>query len=654
MRNVNFKRPIIFLSACLFLLGCDEPNVEVGILGKKLAAPVLKSDSPFSQKFDSNNYVHLTGTCDSRVGDLFVSFKVAPAATGTAVDVAKAAQWLTPPISPDITGTTLSPSVTNDVNCADGTFDFYLAKNDLLNMWGVSSDSNVDVQALYIKGSTLIGDTQTLSLLDSSSSGNHPAVALHLDKLAPLGFSASGQCESLNVSVVDSSGNPTSTATDVSVSITEAIGAGSAHQIFAYATWESCNNSLNSPIAGISSFVIPAGQGNIQIIYPMPTASTAIDQTLHYTAVATGFTSGTEDIRLRDPNGAHHYVILDPSAMGPRYHKDICYPFSFDSISYSNRSLFLVAADLPIHVSPTDTKLHFYTSGDCSGSSAADFSISSGKSQVFGSFKFVSTGTEAGDFSRIAVNLSSTDTSFDMAPYNMEIDFKATVTPSVVGLRGPLDLNRAMCSIYTVELYNSSWAAVPATSTTVVGLSSTAAGNFYSDSSCSAGNVTSQVAFAAGDFSQNVYFQPAADAPEGSFTMTASSTGLTSDVVKVQVPVMPPVNFYLGITSISLGVCAPMNITATGAAGPYTQNLTFSYNVLGVPTGTTVQLYRDASCSSAINTGPNAVVSYDGSHFPVYMRAMGSNTGYLNIQITVPDIVDTSNRSQTFTITLAP
>ncbi|HWU42261.1 MAG TPA: hypothetical protein VN132_02445, partial [Bdellovibrio sp.] len=68
----------------------------------------------------------------------------------------------------------------------------------------------------------------------------------------------------------------------------------------------------------------------------------------------------------------------------------------------------------------------------------------------------------------------------------------------------------------------------------------------------------------------------------------------------------------------------------------------------------TVQLYRDASCSSAINTGPNAVVSYDGSHFPVYMRAMGSNTGYLNIQITVPDIVDTSNRSQTFTITLAP
>ncbi|MBO9668864.1 MAG: hypothetical protein J7501_18850, partial [Bdellovibrio sp.] len=159
MKYVGSKLLTVLAFSSLLLTGCEDPGVNISTLGLKLAAPQLKGTNPFDQDFDSQNYAHIQGTCDTRVGDISISLNDN--------------NWQTPPVTPDTTGTSLG-SVTNDINCADGVFDVYLTKADLTSLWGitVAADGGTDVDSILIKGETIIGETKTLTLLDPKQSGS--------------------------------------------------------------------------------------------------------------------------------------------------------------------------------------------------------------------------------------------------------------------------------------------------------------------------------------------------------------------------------------------------------------------------------------------------------------------------------------------------
>ncbi len=174
MLNVGSKSLLRVLLSMTLLTGCESPDLEVSSLDKKLPAPVLKGSSPFDQDLEEQNYVRIQGSCDTRVGNIYLSFDKQ--------------NWHQPPLSPDLTGTTLG-ALTNDRDCTDGSFDIYLTKNDLQSIWGLQTgDDGTDVDYVYLKGETLIGETNILTIIDSSgpgTGGNSPASKMALEKTWP-------------------------------------------------------------------------------------------------------------------------------------------------------------------------------------------------------------------------------------------------------------------------------------------------------------------------------------------------------------------------------------------------------------------------------------------------------------------------------------
>ncbi len=608
------------------LTGCDDPAVEVGTLGKKLSAPALKSTSPFDQNFDSQKYVHISGSCDNRVGDLSVSFKLSTssATTGstspTAAQIASAAQWHTPPSSPDVTGTSLTGPITNDVNCADGVFDFYLTKNDLYALWGFDgSSNNNDVDAIYLKGATLIGDTQILSLIDPKTGGNNVASKIVIEKQWPRGFAGSGHCESFNVFLTDGNGNGASASTPVTFNLSQAVGGTSANT-FAYTSWDLCNAAYTTgATAGVNSFTIPAGQNNIQLMVPMPTDASYFDKVFSFSVTSTGLITGNpSSVTLRDSSSTiHRWLAMDPNG-GNRFHKDICYPIQFNRHIYSG-GYDTSATALNISLSSTNSKLNFYSDTGCA-TSTSSFSITANSSSVTGYVRYNSDATDTSDV-RIPVTLTSADSSYDLAPFTAEIDVQGASVASQIDLWGPKEIDRANCTAFMAVAQNNHYAQIPASSDIQVNLTSTATGVFYSSSDCS-GSIASSVTISSGKTSSYVYFRGTPSTTAGTFSMTVSASGYTSTTRDLVIDQPNASDFNLTITATATkNTCIPMTLSPKDAIGviPATGNITFAYSFSGTYASAS-HFYTDSACTTAAGSSSN-VLSPSNNSYTVYLKS---------------------------------
>lgn len=647
----------LFLLSLAALTACNDPDVSVGTLGKKLSAPVISGTSPFDQNFDTNNYVHITGTCDNRVGDLSISFVLsdtsgaATTSAATAATIAAAAAWHTPPSSPNVSNTTLSTTLINDTNCADGSFDFYLTKSDINSLWGFDPNStSISVEEIQMKGATAIGDTKVLTLIDPHSGSNIVASKITIEKQWPRGFAGSDRCESFNVYLTDSNGNYATSSTAVSFSVSEAIGNGTASNLFAYSTWDDCNNYMT--IAGVQTFSIPAGSNSAQIIVRMPADSADFNQTFSLKAASSGLTSAAaETFILRDGSSTSlHWVARDPN-MAIRPHKDICYALNFNRYLYTGSLDSSAGGGVTFSLNPGNTNLKFYSDSSCASNiSSLTFGTSSATANAY--VKYNSTGNESGDSLRINVTMTSTATGYDFAPFYIDVDTSSSATVTQLQLMGPNEVIRDQCTAYMVSRDNSHYSPIPDTSALSITMSSTVSGaSFYTDSSCAS---TAQTNFTinAGEESVILYFKTSdSNATAGTYNMVAAATGLTSANQSFTLKLLGNHVSFNPTASVTVGTCVPVRVYPMDNVGlvPASGNIGFSYTITSTAQGA---FYTDASCSNQIATGTTATLSpYDSNAYMIYtMTTDNSAATYFTFQATVTLGNSTSTNSYNMTI----
>lgn len=539
MMNIKSKTTCLLILGLTGLAGCKDPTVEVGTLGKKLAAPVLKSSSPFDQNFNINSYVRISGTCDSRVGDISVSFKISaksPTPGGAAVypgaiEIASAAAWHTPPNAPNTTGTTLpTTTVINDVNCADGSFDFYLTKNDLLSIWGFDgTSSSLDVNAIYIKGSTLIGDTQTLPLIAPGPT------MIAIEKQWPRGFAVSDHCQVFNVNLLDAYGKYRSSSTPVTFDISRVIDSGFPTKVLGYTSLYDCNKAV---APGVGTFTIPIGQNSFQIMLQMPTASEVpaepAKKTLSFSVASSGLASAAADsLVIRSFSDTYHHLAAADQDVTRRILKNTCYPVTFSLRSYYPGGLFAPTSSLTIDLSIGNPNLSFYTdSASCSSATASSVSpsliVPASTTSVTAYVKYFSNPNDITDSIKIPVTLSTRDTFnipyYDFAPFNIDVDLIGSATVAKIDFWGPNEIPTNSCIAYKVVSKNNRSTPISTAAALSISLSSaTPASLFYSDPNCA--TIISQSSIAAGSSEAVIYFKTTNPANTIG-TMNSSSPGI--------------------------------------------------------------------------------------------------------------------------------
>jgi|GEM_PF-1811157 len=520
MLNVFARNFFLLLISAVLLTSCKETDLEVSSLGKKLPAPALKGTSPFDQNFDSQNYVRLQGSCDTRIGNVFISFDKE--------------LWHQPPQNPDVTGTSLPAATTNDRDCSsDGTFDIYLTKNDLLN-WGIQP-GNDSVDYIYVKGESLIGDTETLTLVNNhnggggNGNGDSTPAKLLLEKNWPVGFAGSGQCEGFRVSVVNSAGYRVKATSNVTVQLGSLVSLSSSvsSTLSVYTRWEDCGNSSATTV---DSVVIPAGNDGVDLIYKFP--SGPLDSIFYFRVTGDLLSpSSSIAVKMRDSSIASTYRWIASDEPLHQIYKDVCYPLNLRVYAY-NKSAVSDSYSGAINLSSTDTAFKTYSDATCS-SAVSSYSIYPGVSLIPVYVKYTSLASETSGFKEIAFSVTTATGSnynYDFSDMKVRVDLGSKNTATRIDLWGPQYMKADTCQSFRIVTTNDNGTLLPASSDISVQLSTniTSAGNFYaSDTSCSAASApVTSVSMGPPAISRMIYFRAGGTA--GTYQAQATSVGLTS------------------------------------------------------------------------------------------------------------------------------
>lgn len=614
MIRVSAKSLLLLFVSVAFLSGCEDPAVNVSTLGRKLAAPVLTSSSPFDQDLDTQGYVRITGTCDPRVGSISISFddvtwKYAPSSTTTATTSGS-------------TGTT----VTNDNDCADGKFDIYLTKSDILNTWGIDTDSSsTDVTNIYIKGEAWFGDTRTLTLTDPKK--NDPTLSgkpakVVLRKVFPAGFGGAGVCEMFYAVVVDANGNETSPSTATSFTISNTTG----NDIPAYASASDCSSNYGVK----TSFLIPVNNSSVAVYMKMPT--TPIDGAIGFgiaNLASLGTSATPTQVTLRDPASARRFIAA--TDMPGSMYKNVCYPVTFQRMDYNKTSPYTYTS-VSLTLNPSDSKLQFYTGDTCSSAtktSAVVISASQSSIKVYA--KYETSIASSTTFAKVDLNIVASDSNYDTPAIPFRVDLSDKTTVAKIDFWGPNTLSRSNCNAYTVVTANSNWTSVPADKDYSVNFASTqttAGLEFYSDASCSTS--ASTLTISQGAVSSKIYIKSIA-AQNSTSQITMTSTGLNTVTRDVSVSVVASYYSFDMAQSytITKDTCTYMMLTLSDSTGsnipatsPFT--MTFSVSSSGAAAGD-VTLYTDSSCTSSYAENTNITINpYNGSQYKFYVKVAGS------------------------------
>ncbi|XGC81347.1 hypothetical protein ACES2L_02470 [Bdellovibrio bacteriovorus] len=622
MRYVSEILLFALLAMFALLTGCEDPELNVGSLDRKLPAPSLKGSSPFSQNFEMQNYVQVQGACDSRLGLIYISFDQQ--------------NWYIPPTSPDISGTSLDASTANDRDCADGAFDVYLTATDLENIWGITDDTRVT--KIYIKAETLIGDSETLTLVNSNpdegeggNTGGTPA-KLTLEKNHPAGFAGSGQCEPFRVSVKTAAGLHTQTASDITVRLEKKVAGTVFSDVAAYKTWADCFYETNS----ITSLTILAGTGGADFLYKFPVAPlNGVFEFRLYDSSSLTTDSNYTSVTLRDSSGASTYRWLMVEDQIHQLYKNTCYPLKIRSTQY-NRAVASDQFPGDVLVGSSSANLKFYTDSSCA-SQTTSYSFGSYNSLINAYVKYVPSAGEAETIKSINITLAGANSSYtyDSAPIAVNIDTSAKSSPVTLDIWGPYELTRQQCQAYRVAMineYGTMMAATGSPRTVNLATKENNIGSFYLDQTCSGGTVTS-ASIAVGMTSTIVYFKPTVTTA-GVYNFDVSSVGLNSpsrqmkvSLAATQFKISPPSAGYVGS-------CKPFMVfmsddLGTNYTATYNMNLTFSLNLAPYYSD---RVFADASCTAPLGGSVN-IPSGQFSGL-IYVKTDGF-AGATNVTLTV-------------------
>lgn len=468
MRHVFGKSTILFLST-IFLSGCKDTEVSVASLGKKLSAPVLTSANPFSQNFNTQKYAQLKGVCDSRVGNISLSFDNI--------------NWTQPPSTPDITGTALAGGTTNDISCSDGVFDIYITESDLVNSFHIANTTNIS--SVYIKGETLIGDTETVSFIKPTPK------KIILKKEYPRGFAGSGQCEKFKVYLTDEYGNPVDATSDVAFSLESNFNGSISTNIPIYLNDLDCVSDTGH-ISFLTYAIIPANNQSIDVFYKFPADPIYFNQQLKFKI--TGVVTPAPEtqyiqVTLRDSdylNSTHRWLSIDN--FYPQIYKNTCYPLTVYAHKYDHGDSIDSGS---INPTSNDPNLKFYDSINCSAETP---SYTGGSTYTI----YVKYSTAVESLTTIPVSISLSGSllggaiPYDFSPIGTSIDVSNKSTATRLDLKGPFNLKGDVCSSkpYSLIAVNDNGTPIPQSTAKTINLANQeiGVGTFYSDYNCSGGN----------------------------------------------------------------------------------------------------------------------------------------------------------------------
>ncbi|MFM6926930.1 MAG: hypothetical protein ACKOX6_00610 [Bdellovibrio sp.] len=610
------------LGTTLLLTGCEDPGVSVGTLGKKLAAPELKGTSPFDQDFDNQNYARIQGSCDTRVGDLSLSFDNI--------------NFQTPPISPDITGTTLS-GITNDINCSDGKFDIYLTKNDLNNHWGITTGTTggSDVRNIYLKGETLIGETKTLNIAKSGGSNSGTATNINVEKVWPAGYMGIDRCEMFKVYLSDANGNETSSSAATAFTLSSDSGTSGAtfNSVGVYTNIFDCSNLSGA----VQNFSIPAGSSNVFLYYRIP-AGSAADATYKFKVTNTSLSSNITSVILRDPSSSRRWVSWSDST--EKIYKDTCYPFSLQRMSYGQYATSEPNA-VTLNLISSNSSLKFYSGSECAaGAEMTSVTFPGYVEKASAYVKYVPKAGMAASYDTATISYTTADTNYDITPIKLRIDTSSANTVARLDFWGPNNSTRDNCSAYTIVTANSNWTPIASSTAMTVSLTTTVSGlGFYTDETCSnaisPASGVSSVAIPAGAVSTKVY---AKTANLGSGTITLTGTGLNSVSRDLTVkPVMSGANLILnsGASTLTKDTCTLVYLKYMDDYGSiFPMSTAQTYTWTDGNASSSIHVYSDSNCTSSVPRG-TAFSPFNNSYYYTFYIKADSSYAYSNLYLTL-------------------
>lgn len=617
MMNVRgIRYLLILILSAVMMTGCEEPEVSMASLGKKFQAPSLTGTSPFDQDMNINGYVRFQGSCKPQVADLYLSLDETT--------------WFLVPAVPNTANTNLTGSEVNDYSCeSDGLFDFYLTKNDLTS-WGYAA--NVDVDALYLRGMTIIGETHVLKILDDKAPGtgnggvNGVATQVVLEKTWPTGFAGSSKCEYFMASARDANNHFVSAAADVTFTLDKKIDATITRNIEGFSTFADCNSSTN----GKTVFTILAGKNSQYIYYRFPNAP--LDGAISFRANDVNLTRTTSDytvVTLRDSAGDAYWMSsYAPHKVG----KGMCTKGNFEARFYNGtpKSLSSTNAWIPAVTGTNAGKLFFYSDADCLNK-VPSINGNSGNTTFY--FKY--TGTETSN-TPLSLTINHTiDTAtfgdYDDIPQKLEIDLSGNNTLAHIDFYVQDIQTRGVCNQTQVSTHNSQGTLV--TPNINVTFGSTAAATFFTSLDDCTNNVNSVNGMPLTNPQTPLYFK-VFGAPGSAQSISMTSTGLTAvtrsfTISDKATTVAALINGQTQFSFPAANACTPMTIEPI--LSDLANDGTRYVNTFGESKLVTMQMppeythYSDINCNTPLggttlgfNIGAGAT---NGGVFTFYIKA---------------------------------
>ncbi|MNK19519.1 hypothetical protein D3C87_377410 [compost metagenome] len=634
------------------LTGCKEPDVSVGSLGKLLSAPSLKSQSPFDQDFDIQNYALFKGTCDHRITELWVKFNSSSASVS--------AHWKMPPESPNLTDTALS-NVVNDLDCQDGTFEFYLTRQDILSLWGFdASDNGPHIDNIYLKGTTPLGDTRILTLTNDGGTTPQLPYKIHIEKQnLPLASAASGTCQPFLVSLTDLSNVTARASQPVPFSIGGRLaGAGTSD------TPQTLYLSSSECVAGTNGNAtrsIATGDSQLQVHILVPSLPNAE----YEFQVSSPDISGTNSsvVTIRDANSNYGWMAsTSGGALSASITHWECSPVSIKRFTY-NGVADLNGPAFSISVNSPAPLLRFYSDAACTNATSA-FSFASKASTSTLYVRYETTTVQSSFITSLNLTPSSAD--YDTpASMSVAVNTSAPLPAASLTLSGTTSATRGACSIfYAIRVDGNGQQTAPNLAQVVnLAISLPSGAAFYQTTDCSNTPVTA-VTIPAGQSSVAFAVKTnAALTTSSTLNISATSPGLPTSTFPYSVMLVPTAIEVAGLNNITITQsCHAFQIAMKDDVGIISANASTNLRlkftkVVGMNfSAFNLGLYDNEDCDSGQGKydlddfadvwSSQAITSVSGS-YPLWMQT------FPNSPVTAIDLaIEVQGISQTFRLNI--
>ena len=474
------------------IIGCTAPDVKIGLLAMEMPAPVLKTGGVENVDFpDAQKYLSFGGSCDLRTKTLKVGFKKKDIADVNYDSVPFVSNYFANPGDPYTT------SQSNDVDCSDGTFLFILSLDFILSMAEVANADelkNLEIEAIYITGETLIGNTKPMILPvggDGDGPNQNPATKLVLRKFNPWNAASKYQCFEVKLDFLDSNNLPGYVPYEGNYKIVD----GNSAAIVSYPSINDCNSAIN----GSENFPIPEGNSHVVRALKFNDLGTQTVQLSYVSGHSFDVSSSAIDLNIRDGTaGAYRYLSFDyktPRAIA----RGACYEASVGlHLGNTSPDSGVDRTAVTVNFSSTNSGMKFYNDASCTNQISSTTILAGGWfSNFWIAFPGSGTITEQFLYNQISASANGTLTSgstplvIDENRAFVYIDDTASNSIQRISLGIPQNMMVSACYGLHIETTNKNGTPIPVPAGGLnLNWSSNASFSIYSGYNCSSTAIT--------------------------------------------------------------------------------------------------------------------------------------------------------------------